>query len=634
MKKKLAFSVCILTYFLIFSGFVINSSISNNERNLHNPLKSSAVGPTYSNVSIISDGYAETYWNDDYSLSPSLAVDDEGNIHAVWADATVGPWTDQSIDREIMYAKFSSESGWSNATVISDGFGGSYWNDAQSLEPSIAVDNEGGLHVVWEDWTDGSWRKDDSDCEIMYVKYTPGSGWSNVTVVSDGYADSYWNTGYSYHPSIGVDEDHGVHIVWEDWTTGSWGDDREIMYVKFTPGSGWSNVTIISDGYGGNNWNNESSTDPDLAIDNQGNIHVVWRDSTPGSWTNNDFDTEIMYAVYTLQIGWSFPKVISDGYKGSYWNDGNSGWPSVAVDNTAGVHIAWTDYTEGPWETDSEIMYVDFTPGVGWSNATVVSDSYGGNYLNNGSSIKPSIGVDKDGKIHVVWEDSSNNPLSWGSDWEIMYSVYTPEVEWSFPIVISDGYEESYWNSGDSIESSLAVDNQGKIHVAWRDKTEGYWRANTDDDEIMYATVESPLDSGNAPGAFTLNSNADDPDDDGVFYLSWTEAKNADEYSVIIKKNGTSEILGSGLIDRTFPVMGLKNGTYSFEIEASNEYGTTTSNQVNVTVKIPSIYQNKNQNNETQEDESSSIPFGNHYLGILIMGVVSLVVIVYYKQKK
>jgi hypothetical protein len=48
--------------------------------------------------------------------------------------------------------------------------------------------------------------------------------------------------------------------------------------------------------------------------------------------------------------------VISDGYGGDYWNDGNSAIPSIATGTTA-VHVIWYDYTDGLWGTDVEIMH-------------------------------------------------------------------------------------------------------------------------------------------------------------------------------------------------------------------------------------------------------------------------------------
>ena len=111
----------------------------------------------------------------------------------------------------------SSAVDFSNATVVSDGFNGTYWNNGGSSDTAIAVDSSDKVHIVWYDDTDGVWG---IDREIMYATYTDSTGWSNATVISDGYGGTYWNNGLSVHPAIAVDSSDKVHVVWEDYTNG------------------------------------------------------------------------------------------------------------------------------------------------------------------------------------------------------------------------------------------------------------------------------------------------------------------------------------------------------------------------------------------------------------------------------
>ena len=123
----------------------------------------------------------------------------------------------------------SSLINYSNVTIVSDGFNGSYWNSGNSFSPSIAVDSKGNLHAVWHDYTNGKWG---TDSEIMFVVRDPLTGWSNVTVISDGFGGSYWNVGSSYYADIAVIPNGNVHVVWYDLTDGKWGIDNEIMHVE------------------------------------------------------------------------------------------------------------------------------------------------------------------------------------------------------------------------------------------------------------------------------------------------------------------------------------------------------------------------------------------------------------------
>ena len=97
------------------------------------------------NISIISDGYNEIFWNNGNSNTPKIVIDNNNFTHVVWYDYTEGIW---GIDIEIMYASYDG-SEWSNATVISDGYNGIFWNDGISYSPNIAVDSNDSLYVVF-----------------------------------------------------------------------------------------------------------------------------------------------------------------------------------------------------------------------------------------------------------------------------------------------------------------------------------------------------------------------------------------------------------------------------------------------------------------------------------------------------
>ena len=374
---------------------------------------------------------------------------------------------------------------FSNATVISDGYGGVYWNNDGSYNPSFAVDSTDTVHAVWLDLTDGIWG---TDYEIMHAYYTTVSGWSNATVISDGFGGVYWNDGWSATPAIAVDSNDTVHVVWYDGTDGIWGTDYEIMYVTYTTVSGWSNITVISDGFGGVYWNNDGSFNPAIAVDSNNAVHVVWYDFTAGIWGGGG-DSEIMYVTYTTVSGWSNATVISDGFGGVYWNDKNSFSPAIAVDSNNAVHVVWYDLTDGIWGTDVEIMYADYTTVSGWSNATVISDGFGGVYWNDGASTHPAIAVDSNDVVHVVWEDDTAG--TWGADTEIMYANYTSTMDWSNISIISDGHNNIYWNNGESVHPAIAVDSNNVVHVVWSDYTIGGWGGGVTDSEIMHTEYTS-----------------------------------------------------------------------------------------------------------------------------------------------
>ena len=447
MTKKKSFITYVLLFQVFFCsllGVCLNTAIASTITPDYYDLKSSSVN--FSNTTVVSDGFNSIYWNDDSSYNPAIAVDSSDRVHAVWQDYTDGVW---GTDTEIMYATYTTATGWSNITIISDGFNNSYWNDGPSYDPAIAVDSSNSVHVVWEDYTDGVWG---TDYEIMYAKYTTATGWSNATVISDGYDGTYWNDESSNNPSIITDSSNKVHVTWEDYTDGVWGIDTEIMYATCTTATGWSNATVISDGFGGIYWNDGASYDSAIAIDSSNSVHVVWEDSTDGVW---GIDYEIMYATYTTATGWSDVTIVSDGLHDIYWNTGASYDPAIAVDSSNSVHVVWEDSTDGVWGTDYEIMYAYFSSDLGWSLPKVISDGYNSSFWNDGYSVNPKIAVDSSNCVHVVWDDSTDGV--WGIDYEIMYANFTKIYSWSNVTVLSDGFGGVYWNDGISRYPSIAI---------------------------------------------------------------------------------------------------------------------------------------------------------------------------------
>jgi hypothetical protein len=481
-------SITVIITFQRFSIFPISDTSHHGlERN---KLRLNDIA--FSNMTVISDGFNGTYWNNELSEYPKIVADSTNKIHVVWEDSTNGVW---GTDMEIMYACHSPETGWSKVEVISDGYNGSYWNIAQSSNPAIAVDSKDIVHVVYEDFSKGVWG---SKSEIMHVSYTPHIGWSNITVVSDGYDGIYWNDGFNLDPDIAIDSEDNIHVVWNSDAEGIWGSDVEIMYVKYTQGIGWSNVSIISDGNNGIYWNDGLSEYPSIAVDDN-EVHVVWQDSSDGFWGT---DKEIMYIKYTPSSGWSGFSIISEGHitnLHNYWNDGDSKVPAIACFNGE-IHIVWEDDTNGVWGEDYEIMHVKYDSISGWSGISVISDGFEGSYWNDAPSFNPEMIIDHNGNVHVVWQDYTDGIWdNGGSDNEIMYVKYTSATGWTNISVISDGYGGIYWNEGININPDLCLGSDN-IYVVWQESTKGVWGT---DFEIMFTClVISPLSTLAIPTGF------------------------------------------------------------------------------------------------------------------------------------
>jgi hypothetical protein len=241
-------------------------------------------------------------------------------------------------------------------------------------------------------------------------------GWSSATNISN-------TRGESKRPTVAAAADGSLHAVWEDLSTGNW----EILYASRGPGAGsWSPPVNISNSPGG-------SFRPAIAPGQDGSVHVVWHDDSPGNY-------DIFYAVKPPGGEWSTPLNISNSAGSSYW-------PSAAVAADGSVHVAWHDDTLGNWEALSASKAADGE----WSPATNLSQSAGTSFI-------PKLLVAGDGLVYVVWQDDTSGK------WEIFSASKPPDGPWSAPVNVSN-------SDGDSAPFAAAPAPDGSLHVVWREAT-------------------------------------------------------------------------------------------------------------------------------------------------------------------
>ncbi len=96
----------------------------------------------------------------------------------------------------------------------------------------------------------------------------------------------------------------------------------------------------------------------------------------------------------------------------------------------------------------------------------------------------------------------------------------------------------------------------------------------------------------NEPYPFTLSTDADVPDLDGIFSLNWTASSGATNYSVyqyssfISEINDSLTLLADEITDLSSYLNGYSDGTYYFIVVANNTYGATLSNCITVVVGL------------------------------------------------
>jgi hypothetical protein len=342
-------------------------------------------------------------WTSGGSYSPAVAIDSSGYLHVVWYDPSPG-------NNEIYY-KRSTDGGasWSLSQRLT-------WTSEHSLDPDIAVDSLGGVHVVWHDYTPGN-------AEVYYKGSTDGgASWLPSQRLT-------WTPATSELPAVAVDAVDRIHLIWDDFAPGN----SELYYKRsLTGGSSWTPTQRLT-------WNSGQSYSARIACSPAGHLHVVWGDNTPGS-------NEIYYlGGQSGGATWSSPKRLT-------WNSGASYSPAIAAHSSGLLHVVWWDTTPG-----QTAIYYKNSPdgGATWASARRLTWTFGWAY-------SPALKLGFSGQLHLVWMDLID------SNWEIFYKKSTDEgATWG------STQRRTWTTSGNSYFPALAFDSLGFLHIVWSDDTPG-----------------------------------------------------------------------------------------------------------------------------------------------------------------
>ena len=344
----------------------------------------------------------------------NIAVEPNGKIHVVFSDGRSGGY-------DIYYKRYT----------------GSYWTADYKFTatgaqhyPAVAVDVSHKIHVVWTDYRHGS--SSYSASEIYYRRYEAGSWLDEERLTYSGSAR---------YPSVAAYGSE-VHLVWEDSKTGSCN-----VYYSHFDGLGWSSEERITA-------TATSSMMPAAAVDEAGNLHVVWVEAdTPdgdvvryGRYNGSAWDPYLdLDSTFSLTMGAAAIAAGSDGrvavawsakptagedyeiycrrYDGLSWSPveritntvARSRHPSVAVNDDT-VYVAYSDETPGNGE-----IYCRTYDGTAWQPEERLT-------VATGTSYNPSATIDHDGRLHIVWEDWR---VGGASQSEVYYIAHS---DWMWPV--------------------------------------------------------------------------------------------------------------------------------------------------------------------------------------------------------
>lgn len=239
--------------------------------------------------------------------------------------------------------------------------------------------------------------------------------WSEIEVVSSESVLS------SYYPRVATDKGGNIHVVWEDNSNYlGCGLDKDIFYKRWNASIGvWTNTEVVSSPSHGD------SRYPDIDVDNLGNVHIVWYNSSGVD--------EVYYRRWNNNTNtWTSILEITDGC--SY----DDNYPAVATDGNGNAHFVWvcsnnTVLHYRMWNRTED----------SWSTIETVTASGVPNY--------PDIATDQYGNTHFLWSDLLDAYYNYRNITDKTYLG-------NFPL-------------GQNVGTchSVATDSLGHVHLAWND---------------------------------------------------------------------------------------------------------------------------------------------------------------------
>lgn len=340
--------------------------------------------------------------NDDTNLTegssyPDVVTDVFGNVHCIWLEDD--PEGIEVVGYVWRMWNATTDEWGKREQFTYIGYPGEVHHRAR-----IAADSFGNVHVTWHD-------RGPPSPGTQYRKWNGTTqSWENRMTVSVNSSDAD-------HPDIAVDTSGGVHIVWIDKSNYHGAvesdRDRDIYLRKLdTYTNSWGPIVLVNDDDKDDEIHSGLTR---IAVDVEGNLHVVWDESGNQGGLGSGRDHDIFYRRWNASSRiWEPRRLLTDDPA----NTGNAMGSGITVDPQGNLHIVWHDQSDvddcGVGKPD--IFYREWNSVKNtWENITCLTKDLKGQRHAWGNDIAS----DRFGNLAVVWQDNSDMLGSGTNDLDI-----------------------------------------------------------------------------------------------------------------------------------------------------------------------------------------------------------------------
>ena len=224
-----------------------------------------------------------------------------------------------------------------------------------------------------------------------------------------------------------VDKEGVTHCIYEDNSKG-----LDVYYARSEDGLHYSDFKYLDTT--GSRFIPQQS--PAMVVDDQDRIQVVYAD---GRTTPNDLD--IFYTM-SQDHGNHFSVETRVDHGGIAVQNN----PSVAVDGSGNIFVAWEDSRDG-----NTTIY--FNKNFGTDTRVTMS--------HYGYHLQPKLAVDTTGTVHILWRDNRSAK----DEWRIYHAVLKPGA------ATFTGEALVYWiyYGFDQYFPNIVAGDNGRVYIAWAD---------------------------------------------------------------------------------------------------------------------------------------------------------------------
>ena len=292
--------------------------------------------------------------------APSIAADSAGNIWFAWSA------TNTAGQQHIYVRRWGPLNGLGQVDSCSNAGFYNYGPVVQCFRDTV--------HVLWHGNVGGPSGYYPVMHRAVQINADPGQ-WTSIDILTP-------NTTVTL-PCLSVGRDNRLHAVWLF--------NAQVRY-RSRVGGVWLPVESCSA-------TGNAKSDPTVAVDTGGVIHVAWRQLESSGWYQQ-------YYNYRLPSGgWPASPIRVAGIEGEQFA------PRISCDLWGSVDLVWF----GISGTTREILWTRRTPPGNFSTPTRLS-------LTNTNPVNPSAASCLYGNLHVVWFDTTGGVN--GSDYEGFYRRY------------------------------------------------------------------------------------------------------------------------------------------------------------------------------------------------------------------